>query len=34
MDNIVVLSTILAVGAILFLGVFALVMALMVALED
>jgi hypothetical protein len=34
MDNIVVLSTILVVGAILFVGVFALVTALIVALND
>jgi len=34
MDNIVVLSTILAVGAVLFSGVFALVLALLVALDD
>jgi hypothetical protein len=34
MDNIAIISTILALGAILFSGVFALVMALMVALDD
>jgi hypothetical protein len=34
MDNIVVLSTILLAGAILFAGVFALVASLMIALDD
>jgi hypothetical protein len=34
MDNIAVLSAILVVGAVLFVGVFALVASLMVALDD
>ena len=34
MDNIAVLSTILVVGAVLFVGVFALVASLLVALDD
>jgi hypothetical protein len=34
MDNILVLSTILLVGAILFFGVFALIASMMVALDD
>jgi len=34
MDNIAVLSAILVAGTILFVGVFALVTALMVALDD
>jgi hypothetical protein len=34
MDNIIILSTILLAGAIIFIGVFALVAALMVALDN
>jgi len=34
MDNIIILSAILLGGAILFVGVFALVTMLMVALQD
>jgi len=34
MDNIIILSTILLAGAIIFMGVFAFVAALMVALDN
>lgn len=34
MDNIVILSAILVMGAVLFVGVFTLVAALMVALDN
>jgi hypothetical protein len=34
MDNIILLSSILLAGAIVFIGVFALVASLMIALDD